>query len=413
MEVASSNDDDEERRASAWLSYSARQRLSAIEGQLAARKQEMALGIDRYARVQDGWFLRYEPDEDTTAYYRHLAEIYSAGTAEANALPEDTLLGGRTFRSWNALSITAYGRVLHHIACATRLMATRPNLELRNLLTAFAHKEDVKALWQQAGESASSADQVVAGLSLNADTAAICEHNHEQPLPYYIEFGRNFVLLPIFGGMLNASAGLTWHLRAAFRRDWDKAVDGRERVFRDNLRDLFKPPRYTVPDRGFHIKRSDGTELTDIDAVALDNVTGRLCLIQLKWPDIYGRSVTERNSRRINLLKANDWVARISDWVGGRSSSDVCRALGLGNAGSPPPAILVLARHVARFSGESNYDSRALWESWPRLVKTFYENQNADIFHILAHTQRSGTLRRDPAVNIYELPGLTVEVRFS
>ncbi|ARO27287.1 hypothetical protein TAL182_PD00195 (plasmid) [Rhizobium sp. TAL182] len=239
LEVASSNDDDEERRASAWLSYSARQRLSAIEGQLAARKQEMALGIDRYARVQDGWFLRYEPDEDTTAYYRHLAEIYSAGTAEANALPEDTLLGGRTFRSWNALSITAYGRVLHHIACATRLMATRPNLELRNLLTAFAHKEDVKALWQQAGESASSADQVVAGLSLNADTAAICEHNHEQPLPYYIEFGRNFVLLPIFGGMLNASAGLTWHLRAAFRRDWDKAVDGRERVFRKRPANAF------------------------------------------------------------------------------------------------------------------------------------------------------------------------------
>lgn len=415
LEVISDDDGDAiERDASAWLSNLARHRLSAIEKRMAAAKDEMASRIDRYAEVHDGWFLRYDPDEDTIAYHRDFATIYNAGTAEADALPGAALLGGRSFSEWNEASITAYGRVLHHIACATRLKARTPGLELRNLLTVFARKDDIAAVWQQAGESVEWATRVIAGLSLNADTAAIWERHYELPLPYYIDFGQHFVLLPMFGGLMNASAGLTRHLRQVYSPDWDRAVDGREKVFRDDLRELFPTPRYLIPDREFALKRADGSELTDIDAVILDNQTGRIALVQLKWLDIYGRSLAERNSRRLNFLKANKWVDRVSEWVGGRSSGEIATGLGLGSSGSAPPILLVLARHAARFSGETQYDSRACWASWPTLVQTCRTSPERDVFKMLDRSQnRSWTRkrRRKPAISIHELPGLTVEVR--
>jgi hypothetical protein len=413
LETVSDEDDVMEREAGAWLGDLARQRLSSIEARMAAMKGQVAARIDRYASVEDGWFLGYDPDEEMIDYHRDFAVIHNAGTAEADALPAAALLGGRAFTEWNDASETAYGRVLHHIACATRLKAKTPSLELRNLLTVFARKDDIAAVWHQAGESREWAARIIAGLSLDTDTVALCERDHEMPLPYYIDFGRHFVLLPMFGGLMNASAGLTWHLRRVYRRDWDRSVDGREKVFRDDLRELFPSPRYLIPDRSFRLRRSDGSELTDVDAIVLDHLTGRLALIQLKWPDIYGRSIAERNSRRINLLKANEWVDRVSQWVGGRSAGELATVLGIGSAGSMPPALLVLARHAARFSGEAQYDARAHWLSWPSLVRTCQNSSGGDVLESLEKCRikpKSRARKRKPIVNVHRLPGLTVEV---
>jgi hypothetical protein len=233
------------------------------------------------------------------------------------------------------------------------------------------------------------------------------------PLPYYIDFGRHFVLLPMFGGLMNASAGLTWHLRRMYRRDWDRSVDGREKVFRDDLREFFPSPRYLIPDRGVRLRRADGSELTDVDAIVLDHQTGRLALIQLKWPDTYGRSIAERNSRRINLLKANEWVGRVSQWIGGRSAGEVSAVLGIGSAGSMPPALLVLARHAARFSGEAQYDARAHWLSWPSLVRNYHNSPGGDVLGSLEKHRvkpKSRVRKRKPIVNVHRFPSLTVEV---
>lgn len=410
LEVNAGDDDAMERMAGAWLSSLARARLSGVATIMVAAKDQMATRIDHYAEVHDNWFIRYDPDEEAIAYHREVASIYSAGTAEADALPGTALIGGRTFSDWNQASITASGRILHHIACATWLKARSPTLELRNLLTVFARKDDIAAVWQQAGETKEWATRIIAGLTLGAETAAICERDHELPLPYYVDFGRDFVLLPVFGGLMNSVAGLTWHLRRAFRGDWDKAVDGREQIFRDDLRRLFPSSRYTIPNRGFRLRRTDGTELTDVDAVVLDHQAGRLALIQLKWPDIYGRSLAERNSRRINLLKANEWVNRVSEWMAARPANEISAALGLGPSGPAPPTLIVLSRHTTHFSGETRYNSRAHWISWPRLVH-ICQGSSQDIFGALGQSRRYFRPRkRRPSVFVHQLPGLTVEI---
>lgn len=414
LKPASDDDDIEERKAGAWLGELARSRLSAAESRMAAMKVQIAARIDNYSSVTDGWFVQYDPDWATIEYHRDYATIYAAGTAEADALPGQALIGGRSFTGWNEASLSALGRLLHHIACATRLKATTPTLELRNLLTVLARKDDVAAVWRQSGETKEWADRIMAGLTLDAESAAMCERDHELPLPYYIDFGKHFVLLPMFGGLMNAHAGLVWHLRRSYRQDWDRAVDGREHVFRTELSEVFPPPRYVITNNSIRLRRADGTELTDVDAVVLDRRTGSLALIQLKWPDIHGRSLAERNSRRMNLLKANDWVSRVSGWVGARSSAEVAKILGLGAAGPRAPIIVVIGRHTVRFSGESTYDPRGQWISWPELVQLRARSPQGDLLRLLVGRKpdRARPRRRPDSegTHVHHLPGLTVEV---
>jgi len=416
IEVASACEDAASLKAEQWLQGLVRRRSAQGHPVSSGLSQLMRDRIDEYLDVDD-WFIKYDSDAELIAYYRRLASLQASGCAEAGALPGEVTLGGRSFQDWNAASVAALGRVLHHLGFATRLLATQPELELRNLLTAFARRSDVFAVLKQAGEDPGKIAEIMSCMTLDAPNAEACERSHEIPLPYYVDYGRDFVLLPVFGGLLNPCAGLVWELKRRYRRDWDRGVASREAAFRQELRSLFPPPRFEVPDSGRLLRRPDGGTLTDIDALVLDLKTGSLGLFQLKWHDVFGRSLAERNSRRLNLLAANEWVARVNDWVKGRSSCDVGAALGLRSAvaGKRPPCLFVLARHAARFAGDHEFDQRATWAGWAQVVWAFERSQD-DVDVLWSVRKRLGRKRSSHAnpasgVSIHPLPGLTVEIR--
>ncbi|MCZ4074947.1 hypothetical protein O8B39_08370 [Agrobacterium rhizogenes] len=408
IEVEDDGAESTERAEGRWLSNQQRLRLQAIEQSMVARKNDIGERIGRYVTAVEGWSIAYDADPDTVGYHRDLAEMYSAGTAELDSLPPMSQISGRAFDEWNRVSMDAYGKVLHHIACGTKLMSQFPHLDLRNLLTAFARRDDIEESWGGGDQGR----QILNLLTLDAEGAQRLDAHHEIPIPYYIDFGRDFVLLPIFGALMNPVAGLTNQLRHLHRRDWDRALNAREAVFRSDLAKLLEADRYVVLDRGCNLRKSDGSILTDVDTAVIDRETGELCLVQLKWPDIYGRSLAERESRRSNLAKANDWVGRVHDWIAGRTSDEVCKALHLPQCGDRPVSLLVLSRHVADFVDAKDFDRRAIWTSWPRLAKTVSESSGEGFLKALA--LRTATIiprRPNIALNMYRLPGLTVEVR--
>lgn len=412
IEVVSDEEDRSDVESEGWLRYTALVPLLETRRSLAAMKNEIAARIDRYVAVDREWFIRYDTDEVLVAYHRAQAEIACAGIPEMSALPDEAILGGRSFVEWNRSSIEACRRILHHIAFATRLRATTPGLDLRNLLTVFALKEDIHAVWRESGETHYWAERVVAGLALGASSAAKCERDFEIPLPYYIDFGRHHYLLPVFGGLMNPGAGLVWHLRREYRTDWDRVVDLREQVFREDLRSLFSPETHLIPSHGFKLRRADGTVITDVDAVIVEKRSGALALLQLKWFDIYGRSLAERHSKRSNLLKANAWVQKVSEWIAGRSADETAKALGLQGAGKDQPLLLIVARHAASFGGERDQDPRANWISWPKLARTRSESAGQDLRTLLQVAKRQLSSQGWRRKNVsFQLPNLTVDVR--
>lgn len=409
IDVASHAEDAEE--LDAYWRYRARKAapLAPRKARLVLMKDWVARRLDRTCDVVDGWYLRYDGDTVLSAYHREYARLESEGIAEAEALPPTAPVGGRLFREWTERAVQARASAYQHIAYATRLRSRNSALTLRNLLTCFARREDILGLWESRGEARLDARRLTTSLTLDAATARSVARRHEIPLPYYIDFGRDFLLLPLFGALLNPYAGQIWHVRENYRRDWDRAVGSREAVFRDELRNVVTSLGCQVPPSGFKIRRADGTHTTDIDAAIVDPL-GRVILVQLKWPDIHGRSLAERWSRQKNLSSANAWVASVSAWCEGRTSSDVASALGFRASASEPPALLILARYSARFSGAKNFDPRSGWYSWPRFCE---ELDRGDLDAALRPVPTPSVAERDEAkVERYELPGgFKVEVR--
>lgn len=285
----------------------------------------------------------------------------------------------------------------------------------------FIRRSDMHQIWEERGFNQETVNTISQAMMLDSDVAAAYMGHHDIPFPFYVDMGREFVLAPSMSALLNPFAGVARHLKSCYRSDWDRAVDSREKAFRIDIASLFKPPRYSVLPSGVSLRRKDGTLLTDVDAVVLDRKTGTLALVQLKWHDVFAHSLRERESRKRNLLAANQWVERVSTWIGERSSADVAATLGIPSKegqNNAKPVILIVARYAARFSGIGEYDPRGAWLPWPELVRAAtLADENSDVLRIIA-TAFKGTTRHRwsegnaPATTTshFRFPELDVEV---
>lgn len=370
--------------------------------------------MKKYVQSSDEWFIRYGNDWEIIEAYRENAKLYANGFPEGEAFPEDARIGGLSFHEWKDACHQALGRVLSHIDFAAFLRRKRPTIALDNILTLFIRRDDAEEVWREAGFPPLQIKAAMRALTLEHEDLDSWEQAFEVPTVFYIGLGKNFLLLPCFGALLNPYFATFRHLRDRYRADWDRAVDSRESIFRADLEELFPLPRFLVPEHGFKLRRENGSLITDIDAVIVDRESGDIALVQLKWHDVFGFSLKERESRRRNIEKANDWIRRVAEWIGERSSREVAKALGIDRASSSrPPTLYVLARYEARFSGDHVYDDRACWLGWPEM-KAAYNHLLSDsasplleiparVKEIESYFDKPETLSRD-----FMFPGLKV-----
>lgn len=250
--------------------------------------------MKKYVQPSDDWFIRYDNDWPIIQAYREDARLFARLFPEGEAFPDETPIGDRTFGDWKEACNQALGRVLAHIDFATFLRNKKPSIALNNVLTIFIRREDAAAVWKEAGLTPSQISATMRALTLEHEDLDGWEQAFEVPTVFYIGMGKNFLLLPCFGALLNPYFALFRHLRDRYRVDWDRAVDSRETVFRANLGELFSQSRFLVPEHGFNLRRKSGSIITDIDAVIFDRETGDIALVQLKWHDVFGFSLRER-----------------------------------------------------------------------------------------------------------------------
>ncbi|MDH4609718.1 hypothetical protein [Pseudomonas sp. BN102] len=337
-----------------------------------------------YVDAPGGWFIHYESDMEIVSAYQERARLYGKGFLEAEAFPDDVMLGDRTFGEWKQACDQELGRILCHIDFVGLLQRKRPGINASNVLTRYGRRDSVENAWQEAGLPPSRLSSTMQALTLDSGNLEDWEKAHEVPCAFYVDLGREHLLLPCFGALTNPYFALFRHLRNAYKPDWDRGVDRREAIFRSDLAKAFPEPGFLVPPHGFQLRRPDGSKLTDVDAIIVDRWHGSLALVQLKWHDIFGFSLSERESRRRNIAKANEWIERVISWVGGRSSAELARTLGLNvRASDAPPILYVVARYAARFTGEQGQDPRASWLGWPEILNVLDEQPKGDVLSII------------------------------
>lgn len=381
------------------------------------RREERWKRMRRYVGVDRNFFIRYDNDADIVTAYLAEGQEYGRGFLEGEALPLDTLIGGRAFGDWKHACDRALGRVLCHVDFCGLLKSKKPAIQLWNALTIPVRKDDVRAIWRESGLPEIQVDATVRALALCSDDCDDLLRDFETPTSAYVPIGRDWFLLPLFGVLLNPYASLFRHLRKSYRADWDRGVDGREAVFREDLGRLLERPRFNVPMRGSKLRRSNGSVLTDIDAIAVDTQSGTLGLFQLKWHDPFGFSLAERESRKTNFAPATVWAHRVREWAGGASSRELCSRLGLHGMGSDvSPVIFVLGRYAARFTGEDLDESIATWLSWPHFVREIRGATGSDplreVAERLSAKKEAGhhVEETESKVQVFELPGFSVQI---
>jgi PAS domain-containing protein len=369
----------------------------------------------RYVDRDPTHLIRYGNDLEIVEFYLRKAQRIGLQFFEGEALPSETIIGGRTFADWRHACDQALGRILFHIDFAQLLCKKHPSTMLRDVLTIFARREDVASVWVEAGMSVGDVDATMRALDLTGDALSDWEHAYETPTPFYIDLGRDFVLLPCFGALSNPYFALFRHLRTVYRKDWDRGLNRREKIFRDDLESVLSGQGLHVLKTGFKIRRQDGSHITDIDAVIRDDRNGRIALVQLKWHDIFGRSLSERDSRRRNLREASEWVEKVCSWAAGRTSDKVAKALGISNPDlGQSPILIVMTRYAAYFSGENDLDERATWLAWPELLRALRSYDGKDLLADLAdilRVHREITQGTTDINEMYQFRDLTVELK--
>jgi len=327
--------------------------------------------MESYVATHNGWFIRYDNDESIVNHYREKALDYASRFLEGEALPEQAIIGGRSFRDWKIVCENALGRILCHIDFAKALKRKNPEINLQDVNTLYARKDDIAAVWIESGLAREHLAATMDALTIKADELGSWIKDFELPCPFYIEYSKDFLLIPCFGPIANPYFALFRHLRMTYTLDWDKAVDQREKIFRDDLSKIFPNSHYAVPSTGFKLRNPDNSILTDIDAVVIDRFNGNIALIQLKWHDIVGKSLTQRDSRRKNIVSANKWVSRVYDWANSNPIEMILTRLGVNSTTTPssPPTLFVIARYTARFSGDHMLDERAHWMGWHEMLE--------------------------------------------
>jgi hypothetical protein len=137
------------------------------------------------------------------------------------------------------------GRVLNHAAYSLALSRKHPELSLRNLLTVPVLMDDAISVWREFGDHPARVRDTISHLTIEADSIMPWYEQFEIPTPFYVDAGGGWLLMPMFGGLLNSAAGLVKTLQTRHRSEWDAAVGLREDYFRADLQTQFPPPRYS------------------------------------------------------------------------------------------------------------------------------------------------------------------------
>lgn len=195
--------------------------------------------------------------------------------------------------------------------------------------------------------------------------------------PPLIKIGKNHVLQSIGGCLSNPFSYMVRALKYHFEKDYFKAVNEREKVFQQELYDLFESDSIYKSCKNINI-RANGKLLTDIDALLFDDVNKRLVIIQLKWMDDFSTSMSKRFSMAKNFYDSSiKWIDKMESWIKTNGIDNLMEYLdnvkSIRTIEVENIELLILGRNFSHFSDKME-DKRAIWCSWYRLLKIVTED---------------------------------------
>lgn len=340
--------------------------LEQRRGAIMAKMETMVEPFEQH-------YIRFEAATEVDDYYHDLSSALAPTYSGWDAFPQQASFGGLPFVKYIECVRVLMGFALKHLDFCVLLSNRNPAIKPINIVT-------IPCKWSEVCHSISCALEipVVESQQLLLMTSITPENagNHlavpAGPLASHYMIGKGSAVRLITGCLDNPFHFMLRELRRQFPQDWDRSVDSREHIFRDDLIMLFSHFNNIV----FFTDNIDITTdigKTDIDAFVFDPISKVVGLFQLKWQDTFAGSMRERESRKTNFLHTgNIWVEKVDKWIKSGKMPQTLISSGMPKHIAndiSETRIFVIGRNFSHFSGECHTDSRAAWGTWSQLLR--------------------------------------------
>jgi hypothetical protein len=391
-----------------------------LNQEFVASHQEILEEMRSLVRPGQAHFIAYDTTPEIDDWYNQWSFSIVPKFLGWDCFPGNSEFGGLPFYQYLECvrNLMAFAR--KHLDFCSLLAKAHPSIDSMDI---FAYP----ARWTEATRYMSYAldcsrevsEQLMTCTTLTSDNAPYVLPMHASaPAPHYM-IADQFVVRSLRGCFDEPFAFLLRELRRKYVKDWDRAVDDREHLFRVDIVNAFSVyERIVFFTDNISITTSVGK--TDIDAFAYDPMTKVAALFQLKWQDLFANSMRERESRKRNFLeKGNEWVNKVCCWLKEGKLARTLRSCGMPKReaeGITDTKVFVLGRNFSHFSGEFKKDTRAAWGSWARLASLLRENPSTEcplslLFDSFQNEPPSSRFSFNPTPVEFKIKGLTVVLR--
>jgi hypothetical protein len=378
--MPSHSDEEIGRAGLRWVGNLAVAKGRGAEARLAQRHRKLMPELSRRADLIDGWRASYTSTRDIDDYFLEWAQLYLRRIHSQDLVGADDHIGGRPFSRYVAVLTALSGRSQKHLAFASILATRHRSLNIRNLLTAHAPREEfVLSLARYMDADRAEIEGILASFVLSAENLDIHTRGSDTAWAPLVQASSETMLLPMFGLDINPFLFLLTDIRARYEKDWFRVANNRERRWIEEISDLFEPPRWQTHGRNLRL-REGGKDVTDIDFAMLDRKSNQVGLVQLKWQHPIGMDNRGRRSAGKNLVgESNRWVQAVTAWLDRHGVDELMQRLGFDGAVSPSVHLFVLGRYHVHLTGFDARDSRAVWSDWAHFQRVRVEGPRRSI----------------------------------
>lgn len=251
-------------------------------------------------------FLGYTNDMETEEFFWKHAFLDLQQTISWDLFPPECKFGDLYYCDIANTVVDFAGYAIKHIYCADILRNKNPNLLFENLLK-YAFDLFVQLIVENRNVSKQQAEKILSLITLDSSSEDYYCNARARFAPFIKISGHQYIR-SLSGLLSDPMEFILYNLRKNYKSDWDKNVNLRERIFREQLYTSFGNKEFKCINRSIIIGERD-QRITDIDAAIIDQRNGEIALFQLKWQDSIESSSFSLKSKSSNFFEqTNLWI---------------------------------------------------------------------------------------------------------
>lgn len=322
-------------------------------------------------------FIGYGADSEVDDLYIKHAALDLIQSTEWNVFEPEDKFGGIPYAIYIDAVIGLESLSLKHLQFIYLALGKYKNLDKYNLLPVYETKDTIcEMLETLLGVSREEAIIVMETLVLRQEDMENIE-KYNIPLPPYLEIANEYFIRSFAGCLYEPTEYVLFNLKRFYQKDWDRNIQKREKIFRQEFYGLFSDDLYEKYNRNIDIK-IEGKLITDIDACLYEKNSGDILFVQLKWQDSIYDSFSSMISKRKNYFeKVEEWILTMKTWIEETPEEIIANYLHLKSYQVKKEKIhlLIVGRYNGEYSTSGVSEKGIPYCQWYELKRVLEENK--------------------------------------